>query len=69
MLTLTAGDENVFVFSTHPDSHAIIRAEYGRWSLIHVRAQGWRVPHSWKMGQQVMDDLFAWIQLLNQSQS
>ncbi|CAL1134868.1 unnamed protein product [Cladocopium goreaui] len=36
ILRVHSGDENVFVFSTHPDSHAIIRAEYGRWSLIHA---------------------------------
>ena len=32
------GEEDVFVYSTHPDSHAIILSHYGQWDDVLVRS-------------------------------
>ena len=35
---VTRGEEDVFVYSTHPDSHAIIESHYGQWDDVIAEA-------------------------------
>ena len=32
------GEEDVFVYSTHPDSHTIIESHYGQWDDVIAEA-------------------------------
>ncbi|CAE7922461.1 unnamed protein product [Symbiodinium necroappetens] len=38
ILRVHSGEEDVFVYSTHPDSHAIILSHYGQWDDVLVRS-------------------------------